>query len=235
MGIRLRTAVLLFLAALFAVSAPAATADARGKRKSAKVKKAKKKKKKAPPKDDGIQEAKIEDDPWADEAEGEGEEEAGDDEAEEADTETGDEEAEGADTEPGDEEPPPSIAPPKEESAMDSLQRSGRMEFDERLVKGQAAKSGAVYLFKRVPRRLPGLVPMRRSYRKRIVAPVLGDRELKPVVVSDRKEASTAKDDRVEPKKEPPAAGDDQKEDEPENEPEGKSQTDDGKKKHGGK
>lgn len=67
-----------------------------------------------------------------------------------------------------------------------SLRRSGRMEFDERLIKGQAAKSGAVYLFKRVPRRLPGLVPMRRSYRRRIVAPVLGDRILKPARYSKK-------------------------------------------------
>jgi hypothetical protein len=67
-----------------------------------------------------------------------------------------------------------------------SVRRSNRMEFDERLVKGQAAKSGAVYLFKRVPRRLPGLVPMRRSYRKRIVEPVLGERELKPAVYSEK-------------------------------------------------
>ena len=63
------------------------------------------------------------------------------------------------------------------------------MEFDERLVKGQAAKSGAVYLFKRVPRRLPGLVPMRKSYRKRIVEPVLGARELKPATYSKKKDA----------------------------------------------
>lgn len=60
------------------------------------------------------------------------------------------------------------------------MRRSNRMEFDERLVKGQAAKSGAVYLFKRVPRHLPGLVPMRRSYRDRIVQPVLGKHPLKP-------------------------------------------------------
>lgn len=65
-----------------------------------------------------------------------------------------------------------------------ALRRSGRMEFDERLVKGQAAKSGAVYLFKRVPRRLPDLVPLRTSYRKRIVEPVLGDRELKQGMIS---------------------------------------------------
>jgi hypothetical protein len=67
-----------------------------------------------------------------------------------------------------------------------TVRRSNRMEFDERLVKGQAAKSGAVYLFERAPRRLPGLVPMRRSYRKRIVEPVLGERELKPAVYSQK-------------------------------------------------
>ncbi len=66
-------------------------------------------------------------------------------------------------------------------SAKGALRRSGRMEFDERLVKGQAAKSGAIYLFKRTPRRLPGLVPMRRSYRRRIVQPILGPRRLKPI------------------------------------------------------
>ncbi len=69
-------------------------------------------------------------------------------------------------------------------SESGSLRRSGRMEFDERLIKGQAAKSGAVYLFKKIPRRLPGLVAMRRSYRNRIVEPILGKIELKPVQVS---------------------------------------------------
>jgi hypothetical protein len=52
-------------------------------------------------------------------------------------------------------------------------------------VKGQAAKSGAVYLFKRMPRRLPGLVPLRRSYRSRIVEPILGPVELKPATFSN--------------------------------------------------
>ncbi len=65
-----------------------------------------------------------------------------------------------------------------------SLRSSRRLEFDERLVKGQAAKSGAVYLFKRIPRRLPGLVPLRQSYRRRIVEPVLGARALKPATYS---------------------------------------------------
>lgn len=83
-----------------------------------------------------------------------------------------------------------------EEEAGESLgfQRSGRMEFDERLVKGQAAKSGAVYLFQRTPRRLPGLVPYRRSYRTRIVEPVLGKRELKPPRYSTQKTDETETD-----------------------------------------
>ena len=66
------------------------------------------------------------------------------------------------------------------EDESGGLRRPGRMEFDERLIKGQAAKSGAVYLFKRIPRHLPGLVPMRRSYRSRIVEPILGAVPLKP-------------------------------------------------------
>lgn len=90
---------------------------------------------------------------------------------------------------------------PAEEAADTSVMRSNRMEFDERLVKGQSASSGAVYLFKRVPRHLPGLVPMRRSYRARIVEPVLGERELKPAVYStevedEEEEAPPAKADK---------------------------------------
>jgi hypothetical protein len=79
--------------------------------------------------------------------------------------------------------PPPEPAPAAEEQTG-SLQRSSRMEFDERLIRGQGAASGAVYLFDRAPRELPGLVPLRRSYREEIVEPILGDRELKPAVYS---------------------------------------------------
>jgi hypothetical protein len=78
--------------------------------------------------------------------------------------------------------PPPEPAPAEEQAGM--LQRSNRMEFDERLIRGQGAASGAVYLFDRAPRELPGLVPLRRSYRDEIVEPILGDRELKPAVYS---------------------------------------------------
>ncbi|MDF1562011.1 MAG: hypothetical protein P1V51_03160 [Deltaproteobacteria bacterium] len=55
-----------------------------------------------------------------------------------------------------------------------SLRRSNRMEFDARLVKGQTATSGAVYLFQRAPRKLPPLLSMRQSYLQQIVEPVLG-------------------------------------------------------------
>ncbi len=61
-------------------------------------------------------------------------------------------------------------APP----AGTGLRRSNRMEFDARLVKGQTATSGAVYLFQRAPRKLPPLLSMRQSYLKQIVEPVLG-------------------------------------------------------------
>jgi hypothetical protein len=64
-------------------------------------------------------------------------------------------------------------APATEEEAV-PMPTSSRMEFDERLIRGEAA-AGSVYLFQRRPRQLPGLVPMRRSYRSRIVEPVLGE------------------------------------------------------------
>jgi hypothetical protein len=57
-----------------------------------------------------------------------------------------------------------------------SLRRSNRIDFDERLVKGQGTRSGAVYLFKRTPRKLPELVKLRTTYRQRIIEPVLGRR-----------------------------------------------------------
>lgn len=65
--------------------------------------------------------------------------------------------------------------------AEPTVLRSDRIEFDERLIRGQSASSGAVYLFKRTPRDLPGLVPVRQSYRRQIVEPVLNNRSLQPV------------------------------------------------------
>lgn len=58
-----------------------------------------------------------------------------------------------------------------------SLRRSDRMEFDARLVRGQKATSGAVYIFQRAPRALPPLVVLEQSYLDRIVDPVLGSEE----------------------------------------------------------
>lgn len=55
-----------------------------------------------------------------------------------------------------------------------ALQRPARLEFDDRLVRGQSADVGAIYLFERKPRPLPPLVPVRRSFRDHSVAPLLG-------------------------------------------------------------
>ncbi|MBI2892030.1 MAG: hypothetical protein HYY06_00650 [Deltaproteobacteria bacterium] len=59
-------------------------------------------------------------------------------------------------------------------SADGSMQRSDRLDFDERLIQGQTARSGAVYLFSRPPRDLPELVKLRKSFRPEISRTVLG-------------------------------------------------------------
>jgi hypothetical protein len=53
-----------------------------------------------------------------------------------------------------------------------SLQRGGRIEFDGRLVQGQTAKSGAIYLFARQRTDLKSMVRERESYRKEILRTV---------------------------------------------------------------
>ena len=116
----------------------------------------------------------VEADPYA-EGESGDEASAAPEEGEEQDTD---------DESAGEDESGKSLGERLNEDESGGLRRSGRMEFDERLIKGQAAKSGAVYLFKRIPRHLPGLVPMRRSYRARIVEPVLGAVALKPAEYS---------------------------------------------------
>lgn len=63
----------------------------------------------------------------------------------------------------------PAEAPAAEEDTVAAqVLRSDRMEFDERLVKGSTA-AGSVYLFKRRARALPALVPVRQSFRSRIL------------------------------------------------------------------
>jgi hypothetical protein len=60
------------------------------------------------------------------------------------------------------------------------LQRSNRLEFDARLIQGQLAKSGAIFLFDRAPRPLPPLFKLKRSYLDEIVEPELGADYRKP-------------------------------------------------------
>ncbi len=55
------------------------------------------------------------------------------------------------------------------------MQRGNRMEFDGRLIRGETAGSGAVFLFQRVPRPLPSMVKTRTSYLSDTVQEVLGD------------------------------------------------------------
>ncbi len=57
-----------------------------------------------------------------------------------------------------------------------TVRRSNTMEFDPRLIQGQAPRAGAVYLFQRAPRRLPELVQLRPRYIRKIVVPLLGER-----------------------------------------------------------
>lgn len=52
------------------------------------------------------------------------------------------------------------------------LQRGERIEFDARLIQGQTAKAGAVYLFERASSNLRSMVKDRSSFRDRIVRTV---------------------------------------------------------------
>ncbi len=124
-----------------------------------------------PPAPDPVAESAGEDEAASDASGGEGE--AAAPEGAEGEAEGGDGGDGGEGTEAGGEAPPGEIT-----GEGGSLRRSGRMDFDERLVKGQGARSGAVYLFKRTPRKLPELVALRTTYRERILQPVLRERAL---------------------------------------------------------
>ncbi len=58
-------------------------------------------------------------------------------------------------------------------AGVGSLRRSNRMEFDARLIRGETAGSGAVFLFQRAPSALPSMVPLRKSYLQQSVDNVL--------------------------------------------------------------
>lgn len=66
--------------------------------------------------------------------------------------------------------PTPTPAPEKEDSRL--LRRGERVEFDARLIQGQLAKAGAVYLFQRVSKPLRSMVATPRSFTDKIVRPV---------------------------------------------------------------
>ena len=76
----------------------------------------------------------------------------------------------------------------QDSGGLGSLRRSNRMEFDARLVRGETAGSGAVFLFQRAPRALPSMVPLRKSYLHRSVDQVLTPEWQK----SKRKSVTTA-------------------------------------------
>lgn len=72
-------------------------------------------------------------------------------------------------------------------AGVGSLRRSNRMEFDARLIRGETAGSGAVFLFQRAPRALPSMVPLRQSYLQQSV-----DNVLTPGWTPPRKKSTTS-------------------------------------------
>lgn len=87
---------------------------------------------------------------------------------------------EGAEASDGAEEGKEAAAATTEEGAQSQmsggLRRGNRMEFDARLIRGETAGSGAVFLFQRAPRPLPSMVPLRTSYLHETVDQRLGQR-----------------------------------------------------------
>lgn len=71
---------------------------------------------------------------------------------------------------------PAAAAAPKADApapaADGALRRGARVEFDGRLVQGQTAKSGAIYLFARMRSELRSMVKERATYRKEILRTV---------------------------------------------------------------
>jgi hypothetical protein len=61
------------------------------------------------------------------------------------------------------------------QAAVPSLRRGNRMEFDARLIRGESAGSGAVFLFQRAQRPLPSMITKRTSFLRDTVGSLLGD------------------------------------------------------------
>jgi hypothetical protein len=62
-----------------------------------------------------------------------------------------------------------------QETQGSSLRRGNRMEFDARLIRGESAGSGAVFLFERGQRPLPSMITKRKSFLRDTVGSVLGN------------------------------------------------------------
>ncbi|MFH1132794.1 MAG: hypothetical protein V1754_15785 [Pseudomonadota bacterium] len=63
----------------------------------------------------------------------------------------------------------PNWASESDQVSSEALQRGARVEFDARLVRGQSAQAGAIYLFARPRSELKSMVKERASYRKEIL------------------------------------------------------------------
>lgn len=63
----------------------------------------------------------------------------------------------------------PAPAPRGKGAARDVIQRESRIEFDERMVKGQTA-AGAIYLFERGPSEMKSMVNVPEGFRRRTVS-----------------------------------------------------------------
>jgi hypothetical protein len=79
-----------------------------------------------------------------------------------------------ADTTPAEAASAPTPAPADDSKG---IQRGERIEFDARLIQGQTAKAGAVYLFQRVNTPLRSMVKERTSFRDKIVRKVFPEEE----------------------------------------------------------
>jgi hypothetical protein len=75
---------------------------------------------------------------------------------------------------------PEEATPPSPKKGQDdtrALRRGERIEFDARLIQGQTAKAGAVYLFERASTNLRSMVKDRTSFRDKIIRMVFPKEE----------------------------------------------------------
>lgn len=66
------------------------------------------------------------------------------------------------------------------------LKRGERVEFDGRLIEGQTAASGAIYLFERLPSELRSMVRERQSYRREVLETVYENGVPPPAATGER-------------------------------------------------